>query len=259
MSRFMKVRQYSFLEFDPKLLCLGVQLTEFASEAKPVGYKEVVNTFGKTRKLQAALNGPMAGWSKSDKWKGVQEYDRTQSMFLESACFEKDLNLSVAPTKVGPHGGMTLGIRQQTTGTTVTTVGYAEDGWVKDDTTIVALQLPFSLVINGKPTKFLTSGNLSERTGRPALGLLKNGNLILGGGYGSCVELTTALIEVGAKRAGYLDGGGSYHFLVAHHQEHNASGEPSQPLKNDFYGPTKDRPTPSWVLVLSESDDQVLV
>lgn len=271
MSKLLKIRQFNFLEFDPKLLCLGVIPTEFPNESRPVGYKSMPGAFA-SHKLQAALNGPLFGWSKSEAWKKVHSYDKTQSMFLESAHFQKNSNINFGPTKLGSKNGMTLGVKEQVTivdvisNMSVTTlVPYSGNGWIKDDTTLVAIQLPFSLVISGKPTSFLTSSpSLEDRTHRPALGVTKNGTFIMGGGYGSCMELARALVDAGAKRAGYLDGGGSFHFMVAQHREEHTNNKDEDdtndvPVKNIVYGPPRDRPVASWILVLAESDDQVLV
>jgi hypothetical protein len=237
-----------FVLFPPSALRLGVVRThpdspdpELAREAKPLPYTAVAAQWPDTA---AALNGCWAGWGKEGRPPGA-DYRKATSMRLECAYRDRVAGLEVPPLEAdarspgapGARGGLTIAVRLDGT-------AYAAEGWLPGDA-LVAVQLPRALVVNGRVASGLTLMNWRTADDRAALVLLSDGRLALGGGRAESTQAFAEDLvrELGARWAGYPDGGGSLHVL------HEDGAGVLQLLRSTA---SPGRPTPSWIRVVRQ-------
>jgi hypothetical protein len=269
LVEIITIRRFRFAVFDPTRLRLGVVPVsdrESPRSAKPLAYKDLITAFPAAC---AALNGPWAGWGvRGAPPKDDYKHPNNTSMYLESAYRDiwalAGLGLDVPPctrprgkmlTPLGASRGMTLGCDH-------TGKPFVRPGWSRPDDAPVAVQLPMPLVLDGAvaapradktdpwraPTHHLggiLQGNWVDRTERAGLGVLRTGQMLMGGGLGSTEDFARAMIECGCAWAGYTDGGGSYHLVYR---------DPADPEGRTTMHACRrpERPTPSWLLVAAD-------
>jgi len=168
---------------------LGVVVPDTAATARTV--------LEANPRADAVLDGPMFATARGEGGYDTFQHGTVEYLLLDAA-------RGVAVPSQHPERGLTVSVRDG--------VAYVADGASVPAGATVAVQGYPTLVRNG--VSVASTARDTERVGRAALGVFRDGRVVLASGVGAMAAFAERLAALGVRDAVYTDGGGSTGLVV---------------------------------------------